>query len=148
MDKGLALELGRTIVGVIDKEFAEQEGLAAQALRGGVPAEEVRHLVAKDGDTTWLQADDWRAGFNVTAQRSESLLQRGPRLIEHAEVIKRTAAAERGWGNPYLIAGVLQYFARCFGDCRIEVVAEGVRPKNDLWTALVAQLALTEPAYK
>ena len=87
MDDGFALELRRSIVGVIDEEFTEQIRLVLELLRFRILAQQVGHLIAKDGDAAGFDSDDGRTGFDVTAQSSECLFQRGLGLVEHAKVI-------------------------------------------------------------
>src|SRR5256885_1842274 len=116
MDDGLALELGRAIVGFIDQKLAEQKSLLLEFLRFRIVAQQIGHLVAKDGDTARFDSDDGRASFNVGAQSGQRLLQRGFGLVEHAEVVEWTPAAKRLLRNSYLITRVLQNFHGGFGD--------------------------------
>src|SRR5437868_2508056 len=100
MDDGFTLKLRRAIIGFVDQKFAEQKSLAFESLRFSILAEQVGHLIAKDGDAAWFDSDDGRASFNVGAQSGQRLFQRGFGLVEHAEVIERATAAERLLRNP------------------------------------------------
>src|SRR5438132_403335 len=138
MDDGLALELGRAVIGLVDQKFAKQIRLAFELLRCKIVAQQIGHLVTKHGDAARLNSNDRRSGFDVSAQSGQCLFQRGFGLIEHAEVIERTPTAERLLRNSYLITRVLQNFNGGFGDRRMEVIAEGIRPENDWRSVLIA----------
>src|SRR5579864_8878856 len=93
---GFPPELRRAVVRFANQEFAQEEGLLLQALgvslHHRVVAEQVGHLVAEDGDAAGLQADQWNSGGDLWTQRFQNLLQPGPGLVQHAEVVQRTPA--------------------------------------------------------
>ena len=68
MDDGFALEPRRAIVGLVDQKLAEQIGLAFKLLRFNIVAQQVGHLVAKDGDAARFDSDDGRAGLDIAPQ--------------------------------------------------------------------------------
>ena len=118
----------------------EIEVIARFVDSGGDP-----HVKVRRGDAAWFDSDDGRASFNVGAQSGQRLLQRGFGLVEHAEVIERTPAAKGLLRNSDLISGVFQDFHGGFGDFRMEVVAERIRPKDHLGSAGIFGTPMAKP---
>jgi len=132
VDDRLAVEpRQRDVIGFLRQELAQQERLAAQALRILILRKEIGQLVAEDGDAARLEPDDRRAGADVVPQGVEDLAELAPCEAEHAEVVERAAAAERLRGNGNVIAGGLQDLDGRLRRLRMEIVVEGVRPEQD-----------------
>jgi hypothetical protein len=100
VEKGLALESrGFEFSRLLLKKLGEAECLLREALSTFVVREEVDEFIAEDGDTTWLQSDDWNTGFDFESQGIENLEEQVFGAVEHAEVIERTAATEILFGD-------------------------------------------------
>jgi hypothetical protein len=133
VEQGFAWELRELRVGseVLFEELAEQERLFAQGLGALVVREEVEEFVAEDGDAAGLESDDRDSGFDLGGDRVENVEEQGLGAIEHAEVVERASATERGSGDEDAVSGSLEDFDGGAGGGRAEVVVEGVGPEED-----------------
>lgn len=132
VEKRFPIQLRRREILRVDFEkFTEQKNLAGQGLRTFVVGKQIEELVAEDGDATGLEADDGNAGFDFGGERVENLQQERLGAVEHAVVVEGAAAAEIGFRNDYLEPGGFEDFDCGFGGSGLEMVIEGVRPKED-----------------
>ncbi len=93
VNDGLSAQLRRLIARhFVRQKFAEQKTLFAEAFRILVVREKIEHLIAENGETAWLQADDRDAAANFRPQRFENLAQQGLCRLEHAGVIQGPSA--------------------------------------------------------
>src|SRR5919204_302304 len=96
VNERLALELGRhPALRLPLEELAEQKRLRTQTLCVLVVREEVAELVPEDGDAARLEPDDRHPLGERRPKLVEYLPERAPRELQHAEVVQRSAAAER-----------------------------------------------------
>src|SRR5689334_22101964 len=111
-------------------------------------SKQVLHLIAEDRDTTRFEANDRSPGNDMRPDCVQDLQQHRLCQVEHAKVIERTSAAERGFGHDDLISGILQHFNRSTGDGRMELVVECIRPQHHLRSALVTYPAFLKPLFE
>src|SRR5437016_6966176 len=145
MDQGFALELWWMVVGLLDQEFAEQESLLAKPFSILIVRHQVCHFIAEHRDATWLQAYDRQACGDVRPQRFEHLVKQFFGGIQHAKVVERASTTENIFGNDHLIPSMFQHFNRSLGDVGTKVIIEGVGPKHDLRTVLIADATPAKP---
>jgi hypothetical protein len=133
VEQGFARELRELRVGseFLFEEFAEQESLFAQGLGALVVREEVEEFVAEDGNAAGLESDDRDSGFDLGSESVENVEEQGFGAIEHAEVVERASATERGAGDEDVVSGSLEDFDGGAGGGGAEVVVEGVGPEED-----------------
>ena len=133
VEQGLARELREPRVGRkgLLEEFAEQESLFAQGLGTLVVWEEVEEFVAEDSDAAGLEADDGDAGFDLGRECVEDVEEQGLSAVEHAEVVERASAAERGAGDEDAVSGGFKDFDGGAGGGGVEVVVESVGPEKN-----------------
>ena len=92
---------------------------------------EVEEFVAKNGYTTWLEADDGDSGFDFGGEFVEDLKQERLGAVEHAMVVERAAAAEVGSWDDHSEACGFEDFDGGFGGAGMEIVVESVGPEED-----------------
>src|SRR2546421_11089601 len=112
MDQGFALELRWMIVGLLDQEFAEQEGLLAKPFRILIVRHQVWHLITEHRNATWLQSYDRQACGDVRPQRFEHLMEQFFGGIQHAKVVERASTAENLFGNDHVVSSMFQHLNR------------------------------------
>ena len=76
------------------QEFAEGDDLPRQLRGVAVAGEEFQQLVLEDRMAAGLEDDDGHARFDLRRERGEDFLQARFRLVEHAVVVVRPAAAQ------------------------------------------------------
>ena len=113
------------------QKLAQRHGLTGKAFRCLVMREQVRQLVAKHCDATWLQAHNRNPCSDVVLKGIENLPQLALGEIQHPEVVQRPAATERTGRNLYAASGRFQDVDRRFCRARIKVIVESIRPEND-----------------
>ena len=85
----------RWLVTVPCQKLRQREDLAVQTLGILVVRTQVEHLVPEDGQTTRLQANHRRSGFDRGLEVVQDIAQKVVGLIEESIVVQRPAAAER-----------------------------------------------------
>jgi hypothetical protein len=85
---------GLVVRGVLDQEFAEEEGLVAELGGAGVVGEEVGELVPEDGGAAGFEDDDGGAVDELRGEGVEDFEEIFFGGVEHAEVVEGAAAAE------------------------------------------------------
>src|SRR5215470_6620104 len=93
----------------------------------------------------WAPARPRHTPFDLRTQRCDDPLQVTLGFIKHAEVIERTPAAQFLFWNLYPPANCLQNLKGGFRCFRMEVVVEGVCPKNHIRSGIDADRALAKP---
>jgi hypothetical protein len=122
---------GLVVGGVLDEEFAEEEGLVAELGGAGIVGEEVGELVAEDGGAAWFEDDDGGASGELGGEGVEDLKEIFFCGVEHAEVVEGTAAAEMLRGERDAEAGGGEDLMGGAQGRGVEVVVEGVGPEED-----------------
>ena len=134
VDDGFGGEVAQGVRLVADliEEVGEEDDLLAEALGGVFVREEVGELVLEHGGAAGLEADDRCAFADVVGEGGEDFAEVGLGLVEHAEVVERTAAAEVLAGDVDAKAGVFEDGEGGLGGVGGEVVVEGVGPEDDV----------------
>jgi hypothetical protein len=132
VDEDLFADAGRLIVGsVLDEELAEEEGLVAELGGAGIVGEQVGKLVAEDGGAAWFKDNDGGAGGELGGECVEDFAKIFFCGVEHAEVVEWAAAAEVVVGEDDTEAGSGEDLVSGAQGGGMEVVVEGVGPKED-----------------
>jgi hypothetical protein len=85
---------GREVVGVLLKEFTDQERLLAQSLRTQLAWKKASQLIPKHRSTTRLEDHDRRSGIDLGRQFIHHPTEIRLRAAEHPEVVERSPTAE------------------------------------------------------
>jgi hypothetical protein len=85
---------GLEIRDVTGEEFAEEEGLLAEALCARVVGEEVDQFVAEDAGAAGLEEDEGNGGIDLRGELVENFQQILPGLFQKSEVVEWAAAAD------------------------------------------------------
>jgi len=125
-------ELRGLVVGrVADEEFAEEEGLVAQALGAWVRWEEVHQLVAEDTGAAGLEEDEGQAGVDLRGELVEDALEIGASLLQESKIVEWAATADvpaRDFGGK---SGLRENLGGGVEGLRVVVVVPGVGPQQD-----------------
>src|ERR1700691_1603796 len=128
-DDFAALKLLRLkIRNVAGEEFAEQQGLFAQALGAAVIGKEVDELITEHAGAAGFEEDEGQAGVDLGGEALEDLQQVGAGLPQESKVVERSAAANVLARHFDGEARALQDAGRRFEGLRVVVVIPGVRP--------------------
>ena len=131
-DDSLARKVGRLEVGrVAGEEFAQEEGLVAQALGAGVAGEEVDKLVAEDGGATRFKEDEGESGVDLRGEVAEDFFEIASCCGEESEVVERATAANVFARDFEVEACALQDLGRGVEGLRVVVVVPRVGPQED-----------------
>src|SRR6185503_13980700 len=76
------------------QDFAEREHLLRELRRAGIVGQELEELVLEDRMAAGLEYDHGHAGFDLRREGGDNLLERRLRLVQHAEIVIRPAAAK------------------------------------------------------
>ncbi len=87
-------------------------------MRPFIIREEIEHFVAKDGSATRLQHNNRNFRFDFRGQGIKRSQQQPLGTIQHAEIVKRTAAAQAGFGYDHTESGSLEDLDRGLGGIR------------------------------
>src|SRR5688572_6567017 len=112
------------------EEFAQQERLPAQLVGARIARKQIAKLVAKNRRAARLEHHNWDAGVDLWTEMIHHSLQVSLRAVEHAEVVKWTAAAETRARNGHAHARGAQHIERCATRRWMKVIVEGIRPEN------------------
>src|SRR5882672_4899424 len=91
-------------------------------------------LIAKDRSTARLQDHNRQSRVNLRLKSAHDLPQILFGFLEHAEVIKRSPAAQRTSGTHHAESRRLQHFQGGPARFRMKLIVEGGRPHNELPT--------------
>src|SRR4051794_5599805 len=91
------------------KKLAQNECVVPESLGILIHGKEVAQLITEDSHAAWLQPHEWRASLDFRAQLVEDLAEQALGSLEHAEVVKWAAAAERSPGHHNLETRGLQH---------------------------------------
>ena len=88
-------------------------------------------FVTEDGRATGLEDDDRRAGINGSREDFKRALQVLFSIVEHAEIVERTAAARLLVGNRHRESGTREDIERRLESSRMKVVVESIHPQDN-----------------
>ena len=114
------------------QEIAQQIDLFAQSRGARVRREQIHEFVAKHGRATGLEHDDRQAVVDFLRQGVHGFDRTTLGLVEHAEVVEGTSAADVGLRNDDLEAGGFEHVERSQRRVGKKVVVESVGPEQDL----------------
>ena len=133
MNQGLARKPGQMkVLSFALQKFAQQKRLPREPLRAGVVAEKVEELIPKNRGTARFEHYNWHPAIDFMPKRIKYSQQQLLRSFQHAEVIQRPSAAEGRPRNRYAKSGSFKHLYCGLGCMRVEIVIEGVGPKDNL----------------
>src|SRR6266436_8357051 len=112
------------------QELAEQESLLPQAKGAWIFRKQVAQFIAKDRRAAWFQNNDGQACVYFLREHLQDALQILFGLVQHAKVVKWTAAAKMRLRHHDVESRVRKYLQGSLAGFRLVVVIEGIRPQN------------------
>src|SRR6185312_15639681 len=96
-------------------KLAQEIDLPAQAARVVIVRKQIPHLVSEYRYAARLEPNHAHTGADLSAQRVENPVQHPLREIQHAVVVERPPATQRGMRHDHLVS------------CRLEDLDRGLR---------------------
>src|SRR5260370_3453207 len=129
MKQNFCRKLGKRILwGVILQKLAKQKCLATEPVGALVGGKQIVQLIPKHRSATRLQDDNWQPRINLRAESAHDLKQFVFSSLQHAQVIKRSPAAQGATGASHREASILQHFQRGLAGFWMIVVVKGIYP--------------------